>query len=169
MAGKEDNDAKGKGSKSRSPILLILVAVAAVALAVLGGKAAAGALIGGGDAVQTDEIPETPVPELEILPFGVVSVNLSEGRLTRYLKVSITLELSKESADDVQRMLDDGKRAIFQSWLIAFLSDLRLEDVKGSVAVNRLSREIKDGFNAILAQYGDAKVDRVLFEELIVE
>jgi flagellar basal body-associated protein FliL len=44
-----------------------------------------------------------------------------------------------------------------------------LEEVEGAAAIRRLQREIQDGFNAILAETGDAKVDAVLFEEFNIQ
>ena len=95
--------------------------------------------------------------------------NLTEDRLTRYVKVNITLEVDPTKADAMTKLMTGPDKAVFRNWLITYLSDKQLQDVKGANAMNRLRREIQDGFNAILAERGDLKVERVLFEDFNVQ
>lgn len=108
-------------------------------------------------------------PEFEYVPFGSVVVNLSEGRLTRYLQVKTILKARPDCAQRLRERFDGGEKAIFQNWLITYLSDKRLDEVGGAAAIARLQREIQDGFNAILAQSGKDKVEAVLFEEFNIQ
>lgn len=105
----------------------------------------------------------------EYVPFGSSVVNLAGGRLTRYMQVNITLRVTRESAPAVRQQVESGQKAVFKNWLITYLSDKQLEEVEGAAAIRRLQREIQDGFNAILAETGDAKVDAVLFEEFNIQ
>ena len=112
---------------------------------------------------------EEVAPEYEFVPFGDVQVNLSGARMTRYMHVVITLKVSKDSAGEVRKLVEESERAVFTNWLITFLSDKQLEDVDGAAAIRALQREILDGFNMILAESGEDRVDDVLFEEFNVQ
>ncbi len=107
--------------------------------------------------------------EFEYVPFGSVVANLSEGRLTRYLQVSIILKAQKGSGEALKKAMAGGEKAVFQNWLITYLSDKKLEEVGGAVAITRLQREILEGFNNILAQNGGKKLEAVLFEEFNIQ
>lgn len=107
--------------------------------------------------------------EYDYVPFGSVVANLSEGRLTRYLQVSLILKVQKASAEALKKVLAGGEKAVFRDWLITYLSDKRLDEVGGASAITRLQREIQEGFNAILAQNGGCKVEAVLFEEFNIQ
>jgi len=115
------------------------------------------------------EQPQAALPEFQYIPFGSVVVNLSEGRLTRYLQVALILKVRKDSAAALRERFDGGEKAVFQNWLITYLSDKRLDEVGGAAAIARLQREIQDGFNAVLAQSGTHKIEAVLFEEFNIQ
>jgi len=101
------------------------------------------------------------------VPFGDVVVNLNEPRLNRYMRVNISLEVRSEDVDEVTKLVEQ-KRPLLKNWLIAYLSDKQLEEVRGAAALNRLSREIRDAFNRILT--GDEeKIIGVLFEEFNIQ
>jgi flagellar FliL protein len=107
--------------------------------------------------------------DYEYVPFGTTVVNLAEGRLTRYLQVTLILKVSKSLAPAIRDRMT-AEKAVFQHWLITHLSDKKLEDVEGAAAITRVKREIEDGFNAILAEGGKPdKIDAVLFEEFNVQ
>ncbi len=152
------------------PVVAVVCAIVAagvcatvVAMAVSGGPAG--------------NVPETPTsgdaPKAEdpgvFVSFGDVIANLAEDRLTRYVKVKITLQVNSDQASAIQKIMDGPQKAVFQNWLLTYLSDKQLQDVKGANAMNTLRREIQDGFNALLAAQGDYKVERVLFEEFNVQ
>jgi len=112
---------------------------------------------------------QTQEPQFAYVTFGPTLVNLAEGRLTRYLKVGIALQVKKESAETVKKVVNGERQALFRNWLIIHLSDLTLEDVKGSSSVNRLRSEILEGFNRLLSKYCEARVEDVLFEEFSIQ
>ncbi len=105
--------------------------------------------------------------ETVYVPFGDVVVNLNEPRLNRYMRVNISLEVRAEDADEITKLVEQ-KKPLLKNWLIAYLSDKQLEEVRGAAALNRLSREIRDAFNRILV--GDEeKILGVLFEEFNIQ
>lgn len=125
-----------------------------------------------GDAVPSEagaEAGAEAAPDCEYVPFGTAVANLSGGRLTRYLQVSITCEVDKDSAQALRELFEGSQKAVFKNWLITYLSDKRLDEVDGAVAIKQLQREIQDGFNALLAQSGDYEVNAVLFEEFNIQ
>ncbi len=101
--------------------------------------------------------------------FGSVVVNLSEGRLTRYLKVSISMQVKSKWKSPLKKMMDSGKQSLFKNWLITYLSDLKLEDVKGSESIEKLRDGICEGFNRILKKHGEIRIEKVLFKEFKVQ
>jgi len=102
------------------------------------------------------------------VPVGDVVVNLSEERLTRYLRVKLILVVDGSQEKAVKELFDKNK-AILKNWLISHLSDKTLAEVSGASGVNRLRREIQDQFNATLFPDGSEKIRDVLFEEFVVQ
>ncbi|MEF8787725.1 MAG: flagellar basal body-associated FliL family protein, partial [Planctomycetota bacterium] len=105
----------------------------------------------------------------EFVKFGTAVVNLAEGKLTRYLKVTVVLEVQKKHAEEVRTVMEGNTRAVFQHWLISYLSDLKLEDVKGAQSLAKIRSRICDGFNKLLQENHSATVENVLFREFSVQ
>ena len=103
------------------------------------------------------------------IAFDPIYVNLAEGRLTRYLRLNLVLQAKQEAAPALQALLEDGKSAVLKNWLISYLSDMDLEDVKGRISLSRLRREIRDGFNELLEQLGCPQIETVLFVEFNIQ
>jgi flagellar protein FliL len=101
------------------------------------------------------------------VPFGEAVVNLAEERLTRHLQVRITLLVNGEDEEQIEEALA-GNRAVLMNWLISYLSDKSLEEVRGAAGVNRARRDIQDRFNRLLFADGSDKIRDVLFEEFTV-
>lgn len=119
--------------------------------------------------VETLEPDRKTEPDSAFVPFGAVVVNLAEGRLTRYLKVNVTLRVEKPDKPALTKIMESGQKAVFKNWLITYLSGLKLNDVKGSEAVERLRKKICAGFNDLLANKSDAQIKEVFFEEFNVQ
>jgi flagellar FliL protein len=101
------------------------------------------------------------------VPFGEIVVNLAEDRLTRYLQVSITLLVDGVN-DEFVRVEVEKQKTVLKNWLIGYLSDKTLDEVRGAAGVNRARREIQDQFNSLLFPDGSEKIRDVLFEEFTV-
>jgi len=102
------------------------------------------------------------------IKFGELVVNLDEGRLNRYLRVSITLQVPGEKEKEVTDLLDKNK-AILRSWLLSYLSDKQMEEIRGAVGQNVIRREIQDYFNEKLFPDGSELIHDTLFEEFTVQ
>lgn len=108
------------------------------------------------------------------LPFGEpgkdqsVVVNLDEGRMSRYLRVAITLQIPKSQEQTFKNQIE-AKKIVLRNWLLSKISDLDLDDIRGAAGQNRLRREIREQFNAVLCPDGYDQIYDVLFEEFNVQ
>ena len=108
------------------------------------------------------------------LPFGEpgkdqsVVVNLDEGRMSRYLRVAISLQIPKTQEETFKKQIE-AKKIVLRNWLLSKISDLDLDDIRGAAGQNRLRREIREQFNAVLCPDGYDQIYDVLFEEFNVQ
>jgi flagellar basal body-associated protein FliL len=153
----------GTGAAKGGPGWIVMIVVALVAVGA--GFAVPRMFLAGGAAKPPEKESKKPA----IVPFGdALVVNLGEERLTRYLRVKIILVVDgndeKKIADHIQK-----QKAYLKSWLISFLSDQSVQEVSRAAGVNRIRREIRDQFNAMLFPDGSEKVLDVLFDEFQVQ
>lgn len=111
--------------------------------------------------------PKLTSDQPALVPFGDAVVNLADERLTRHLQVRITL-LADGPDEELLEKLVESHRALLMNWLIGYLSDKSVEEVRGAAGVNRARRDIHDRFNSLLFADGSEKVRDVLFEEFTV-
>lgn len=122
-----------------------------------------------GEHAKAPELPETKSSEkVTFVPFGDVVVNLNEPRLNRYVRVNISLEVAQKDADAVTKAVEE-KKPLLRNWLIAYLSDKQLDEIRGAVGLNRLRREIRDAFNRLLFGDDEEKIRGVLLEEFNIQ
>jgi flagellar protein FliL len=111
---------------------------------------------------------ETPKNKQEAIPFGDVVVNLGENNLNRFLRVKIMIAVEEGDVKEVTELLTKQK-AFLKSWLIGYLSDQSTQEVSRKVGVNRLRREIREQFNAMLYSNGEEPIVDILFDEFVVQ
>jgi flagellar basal body-associated protein FliL len=109
---------------------------------------------------------ETKRPAL--IPFGDVVVNLGEERLTRYLRAKLLVVVDETHQKTVTDLLAKQK-PFLKSWLISYLSDQSLQEVSGAAGVNRIRRDVRDQFNAMLFPDGSERIQDILFDEFVVQ
>jgi flagellar FliL protein len=102
-----------------------------------------------------------------LVPFGDVVVNLGEERLTRFLRVKLILVVDQSREKEAAELLQKQK-AFLKNWLISYLSDLSMSEVTGAAGVNRIRREVRDQFNAMLYPNGQEQIQDILFDEFVV-
>jgi flagellar basal body-associated protein FliL len=113
--------------------------------------------------------PRAHIPEdLAFVPFGDVTVNLDDGRMSRYLRLKFSVQVEKGDQQTVAHLFEE-KRAILQNWLLSHLSDKNMEDIRGAAGQNRLRREIQDQFNTTLFPDGYDRIYEELFQEFNVQ
>jgi flagellar basal body-associated protein FliL len=109
-----------------------------------------------------------PPERAMFLPFGEVTVNLNEGRMNRYLRLKISVQIDKQQEKLVQEAISK-QGLILRNWLLSHLSDKELDEIRGAAGQNMLRREIRDQFNTVLFADGFDRVYDVLFEEFNVQ
>ena len=110
---------------------------------------------------------EAGANQLAFVPFGEVVVNLAEEKLSRYLRVTLTLQVDPAHEEAVKKAVE-RKKTILKNWLIGYLSDKELDEVRGAIAVNKARREIQEQFNRLLFPDGSDLIQEILFEEFTV-
>ncbi len=97
-----------------------------------------------------------------------MTVNLNSDRFNRYLRIDMTLQISEDEVENVTELVEK-KKSVMKSWLLSYLSEKNLEEIRGAAGQNRLRREILDQFNSTLFDDGYDRVYDVLFEEFNVQ
>ena len=120
------------------------------------------------EAEQVQPVEEEELAKPAFVEFGEIVVNLNSDRLNRYLRLSITLLVKEAEAEEVQGLVEHQK-AILKSWLLSYLSDVSMEDIRGRAGQNRLRRDIQDHFNTVLFRDGYDRIRDVLFQEFNVQ
>lgn len=98
-----------------------------------------------------------------------VVANLDEPGVTRYVRATITLEISSVLEQDKGVKLIEEKKPILTNWLNIYLAGLTLEDARGDRNLKRIQSQILDAFNETL--FPDAKplIKHVLFKEFAIQ
>ncbi len=103
-----------------------------------------------------------------LIPFEEVIVNLNESRLNRYLRMKITLMTDPIDEKRTKEELDK-KEQVLKSWLLSYLADKALDDIRGASGQNRMRREIQNHFNAVLFKDGVQRIRNILYEEFNIQ
>ena len=168
--GREEEGSEEEGGKKKLAGKVLVLKVVLPLLLVLGGAGGAfmsGALDGllGLEEEQAEGQAEAPAEPEEVVYYDLpeMLVNLSEpGRRTRYLKISVSLELTDPA--DVPRLEAVMPRIVdnFQ----VYLRELRVEDLQGSSGLYRLKEEL---LSRVALAAAPAKVRDVLFKEMLIQ
>jgi flagellar basal body-associated protein FliL len=98
------------------------------------------------------------------VPFDSVVVNVASGTYSRYLRAKIVLVVDEKDEKQVKELIEK-KKSYLQDWVNSYLSDRTLDELHGSAAKNRVRREIRDQFNAMLFSDGSEKIKNLLMPE----
>ncbi|MCD6569297.1 MAG: flagellar basal body-associated FliL family protein [Deltaproteobacteria bacterium] len=179
---KEDLKDEPKSKEKKSPLMLIVIILLVVIL--LGGAGAGYFLFIApkdkdtkkGDASSQGQALHQPVQKsYPIAPRGAFAgaigpikdldtfiVNLTDAQGTRYLKVTIRLEMSSELlATEI-----DEKMAQVRDEIIMLLSSKSFDDISTIAGKRALKREIINGVNKYLST---GQVLRVYFSEFVIQ
>ena len=119
-------------------------------------------------AVEKKKKSEPPVVKNTAILFGDVVVNLSDERVSKYLRVKLMVAIDESDSKEVTELLNKQK-PFMKSWLIGHLADLTSQEVNRKIGVNRIRREIRDQFNAMMYPNGEEKIIEILFDEFVVQ
>jgi flagellar FliL protein len=180
MADEENNEevAEEGGEKKKSNLALILIIVLLVFI-LIGGAIAAFLLMSEDEEVPAEESVKTEksakkkskkrsAKDADLLEIGPMYpmdqfiVNLLSDRGSRYLKVSMDLELENE---EMTAELDT-KKAVFRHLIIRLLSSKTFEDVATAKGKDRVKNEILDKLNEVLS---DGEIVNIFFTDFVVQ
>jgi len=98
-----------------------------------------------------------------------VIANLDVTDVTRYVRASLTLEVSSEVDKKNGSAFFDEKKPILTNWLTVYLASLGLEDIRGDRNLKRVQSQVLDAFNEKLFPDSKPKIKSVLFKEFAVQ
>ncbi|HUU19160.1 MAG TPA: flagellar basal body-associated FliL family protein [Sedimentisphaerales bacterium] len=98
-----------------------------------------------------------------------VVANLNVTDVTRYVRASLTLEVSPEVDEQKGTAFFDEKKPILTNWLTVYLASLGLEDIRGDMKLKRLQSQVLDAFNEKLFPDSKPKIKSILFKEFAVQ
>jgi len=98
-----------------------------------------------------------------------VVANLNEPGVTRYVRVTITLEMGNGMAESDGLPFLEQKTPLLKNWLTLFLSNLTLDDTRGEQGLRQMQTQIANTFNEGLFATAKPCVKRVLFKELSIQ
>ena len=101
--------------------------------------------------------------------FEPVVANLNELGVTRYVRATLTLEISSEVDQKKGTALLEEKNPVMKNWLTLHLASLALEDIRGGKNLKRIQSQILDAFNEMLFPDTRPQIKSVLFKEFAVQ
>ena len=101
--------------------------------------------------------------------FDPVVANLNEPTVTRYVRASLTLEMSADMDVSKGTVFLDEKKPILINWLTVYLSSLGLEDIRGDNNLRSIQSHIRDAFNEKLFPDSQSQIKQVLIKEFPVQ
>ena len=98
-----------------------------------------------------------------------VVANLNEPNVSRYVRVTLTLELGNGMAEKDGVPFLDQRKPLLKNWLTLFMSNQTVEDIRGERNLRQVQTQIADMFNQGLFLDQKPCVKRVLFKELSIQ
>jgi len=98
-----------------------------------------------------------------------VVANLNEPSVTRYVRASLTLEMSADMDVKKGTAFLDEKKPILINWLTVYLSGLGIEDIRGDNNLRSIQSHVRDAFNEKLFPDSKSQIKQVLIKEFPVQ
>jgi flagellar basal body-associated protein FliL len=98
-----------------------------------------------------------------------VVANLDSPGVTRYVRLTLTLEINSRIIVKKGTALIEEKKPLLTNWLTIYLAGLSLEDIRGDRNLKRIQLQILDAFNEKLFPDARPQIKRVLFKEFAVQ
>ena len=112
--------------------------------------------------------PDIAAEDYDYVKFEKITANLNEPRLARYIVATIVLAVRANDTGVARKMIE-GKKLELRNWIMHYLADLSLEDVRGQRNLARIRREIRENCNRKLWPRSRPLIDHVLFEQFNVQ
>jgi flagellar basal body-associated protein FliL len=98
-----------------------------------------------------------------------VLANLDEPGVTRYVRVTVTLEMSRDMDRIKGEEFLNSRQMVLRDWMTTYFAGLSLEDCRGTRNLSRIKKEVVENFNKILFPQSKPFVESVLFKEFAVQ
>jgi flagellar basal body-associated protein FliL len=98
-----------------------------------------------------------------------VVANLNEPDVTRYIRISLTLQISNELDSKKTTAFLEQKAPLIKDWLTIYLASQTLEDIRGEGNLRRIQSQMLDAFNEKLFPDTKPQIKNVLFKEFAVQ
>jgi flagellar basal body-associated protein FliL len=95
--------------------------------------------------------------------------NLNEPGVTRYVRVTLTLEIDSQLAEKDGITFLEQRKPLLKNWLTLFIANLTLEDIRGERNLRQVQNQIAETFNQGLFPNAQPCVKRILFKELSIQ
>jgi flagellar basal body-associated protein FliL len=119
--------------------------------------------------IKTDKSSSKESGKVWYYELDPVVANLNEPTVTRYVRASLTLEMSAEMDAKKGAAFLDEKKPVLINWLTVYLSSLSLEDVRGDKNLRSIQSHIRDAFNEQLFPDSKSPIKQVLIKEFPVQ
>jgi flagellar basal body-associated protein FliL len=98
-----------------------------------------------------------------------VVANLDAPGVTRYVRLTLTLEISSKFSKEKGIPFLEEKKPILTNWLTIYLAGLSLEDIRGDRNLKSIQSQLLDAFNEKLFPDSKPQIKRLLFKEFAVQ
>lgn len=98
-----------------------------------------------------------------------VVANLDEPGVTRYIRVTLTLEVDQEIDKKKGEEFLKEQKPVLTNWLAIYLAGLGLDDIRGNKNHMRIQSQILDAFNEKLFPGAKPQIKHILFKEFAVQ
>ncbi len=180
---KQDSD----DNKTSGPPLLLIIIMLVVAIICAGAGFGLGRLFGNSSIARMAQSTEDKSIEPQDLtvnpsdftggtskgtwfyPLDPVVANLNEPTVTRYVRVTLTMEIDAQVDQKKGTAFIEEKKPLLTSWLTIYLASLSLEEIRGDKSLKRIQSQVVDGFNEKLFPDAKPQIKSVLFKEFAVQ
>ena len=98
-----------------------------------------------------------------------VVANLDSPGVTRYVRLTLTLEIDSQISVKKGTAFIEEKKPILTNWLTIYLAGLSLEEIRGDRNLKRIQSDILDAFNENIFPDAEPQIKRVLFKEFAIQ
>jgi len=182
---KKESDNKSQKT-GKIGCLLPWIIMAVIIIVCAGSGFALGRLFAGSESVQTpDSGEQNQLTQADKLRGGdskeishenwyydelePVVANLDEPGVTRYVRVSLTLEVDSEIDPKKGTAFIESKKPLLKNCLAIYLASLTLEDIRGDRNLRRIQSQIRDVFNEKLFPDSKPQIKNVLIKEFAIQ
>jgi flagellar basal body-associated protein FliL len=173
----DDSSADGGETGALGKILKLLLPVGIIVVFATAGYFASG--FGGpveaGGAQDTEAATTQPAkasseedPDQTHYDLEPIIINLNEPQATRYLRVIFSLAINDDDYSTAEAAIIKKSYKI-NNYLLIYLSNLSLEEVRGAKNINRVRREVQDSLNDRLWPGEKPLIASVSLKEWIVQ